>query len=151
VNTLHIPDDVCIIELLGRQRIRGKVRVLWLGPIPFFQVTSAEPHDAGMVHGPFGHGAVYAIRAMTGDDHERLAEDIAYYQRCQEERRQREREEAAEHEQVVADAPKYAHLVYRDDDKNTVCGVPTDGLRRGERAIGFDCPHCHALDAEIPY
>lgn len=149
---LTIPDGLCIVELLGHRHLRGTVRVEYLGPVPMLFVTSADPRDAGTVHGPFGPLAIYCgPRAMTAEECSWLDKEIA-----DNERRKREDEERNAQRKAWAEdgATKCVHIA-RDSDEGLVtdCGVlvrdkvpfVTAGL--SERA---DCPKCAEAN-DIPW
>ena len=144
---LRIPRGLCTVELLGRQRIRGTVRVLWLGPIPWFEVTSAELGHEGEIEGLFGHGAIFRLRPMSAEDVQDLEGERAHRLQFKEEEDRRDRERAEEHARLVADAPKYTHCPGLAGI--TLCDVPSKGLCLFDD--GFDCPHCKTLDENIPF
>lgn len=99
-------EDVYTVSLLGRQRLRGTVRVLWIGAIPFFEVTSAEPQDAGKVHGPFGHGAIFSLVPMTAEEREQLRRDVDWHAGQAQRDAERKAEEEARMAKVLEDAPR---------------------------------------------
>lgn len=142
-------EDVYTVSLLGRQRLRGTVRVLWIGAIPFFEVTSAEPQDAGKVHGPFGHGAIFSLAPMTDAEREQLRHDVEWHEGQAQRDAERKAVEAARMAKVLEDAPKFSHM--RTGLGQTMCGVPVDGMRLEETLNLADCPHCAVVADDIPY
>ncbi len=139
---LRIPRGLCVVELLGRQRI------LWLGPIPWFEVTSVEPGHEGEVEGPFGHGAIFRLRAMTDTDRKWLDADKAGHARRLKADEEREARRLKEAVRIELDAPKYTHSS-GPDEGTTWCGALAAGNRIDDS--NCDCPHCKANDADIPF
>lgn len=146
--TFRVPAGLCVVELLGRRRIRGTVRVLWLGSTPWFEVTSAEPGHENEIEGPFGYGAIYRLAPMTEAERQYLDGERERRERRLQAERDEERAAADQRVQVAADAPNYVHATLNLDER-TWCGLSSAGLRVSNEQ--FDCPHCITSNDDIPF